>query len=342
MLGIVLLWIVVYLSGMLFCKISGEKGTNQMWKHLVGFFFLIFCQGIFFFGGQLLHWTFHKTALFFSVFLLVICCVSVFLCKDELLECWKKVKLFKMKDMEYGRYWALLLWLFIGIVFAVAFGTAVNRSDAMVETVQTTLMTDTMNEYHPFTRQPLELGVIMSKKIITLPFWYAMLSVWTGFDAVTTVWVLGTLLTMICSLLSFAELGGLLFFRDFKKTWLLLVFMELMYLSGDYYVGSAGYRQFFYGYSGEIIVATVLIPCIFSVLYRFLGPILREDFPKEKEKIDWWGLVLSLGLFVGSSFFIVSIAWGIVMVIIAVVLFAVSCVGVRLAKLTKVKGDEKL
>ena len=342
MLGIVLLWIVVYLSGMLFCKISGEKGTNQMWKHLIGFFFLIFCQGIFFFAGQLLYWTFRNTAMIFSAFLFVVCCVSVFFCKKELLENWKKIKQFKFKDMENGRYQALLFWLFLGIVYAVAFGTAINRSDAVVETVQTTLMTNTMNEYHPFTRQPLELGVIMSKKIITLPFWYAMLSVWTGFDAVTTVWVVGTLLTMIFSLAAFAELGGLLFFRDFKKTWLLLIFMELMYLSGDYYIGSAGFRQFFYGYSGEVIVATILIPCIFCILYRFFGPVLREDFPKEKEKISWWGMLLSLGLLVGSSFFITSLAWGIVTVVIAVVLFALSIVGVRLTKRNQAKGEEKI
>ena len=342
MLGIILLWIVVYLSGMLFCKISGEKETNQMWKHLIGFFFLVYCQGIFFFGGQLLHWTFHKTALCFSIFLFAVCCAAIFLCKKELLKSWKKVKQIKFKNLEYGRYLALLIGLFLGIVYAVTFGTAMNRTDAVVETVQTTLMTDTMNEYHPFTGQPLELGVIMSKKIITLPFWYATLSCWTGFDAVTTVWVVGTLLTMICSLLAFAELGGLLFFRDFKKTWLLLVFMELMYLSGDYYIGSAGFRQFFYGYSGEVIVATVLIPCIFCVLYRFFGPILREDFPIEKEKISWWGLLLSLGLFVGSSFFMASLAWGILIVIIAVALFAISIAGVRLTKRNKVKGEEKL
>ena len=337
-----MLWIVVYLSGMLFCKISGEKGTNQMWKHLVGFFFLIFFQGIFFFGGQLLHWTFHKTAMIFSAFLFGVCCACVLLCKNELCGSLKKIKQFRFHDLEYGRYWALFFWLFLGIVYAVAFGTAVNRGDAVVETVQTTLMTNTMNEYHPFTRQPLELGVIMSKKIITLPFWYAMLSVWTGFDAVTTVWAVGTLLTMICSLLAFAQLGGLLFFRDFKKTWLLLVFMELMYLSGDYYIGSAGFRQLFYGYSGEVIVSTVLIPCIFCVLYRFFGPILREDFPEEKEKVSWWGMILSLGLFVGSSFFITSFAWGILVVAIAVVLFAVSIAGVRLTKRNKVRGEEKL
>lgn len=339
MLGVVLLWIVVYLSGMLFCKICGEKGTSQLWKHLIGFFVLVFCQGIVFFGGQLLEWRFSKSALVLTLLLLVICGISMLVCKKELWENWKKMKGFSLKKISYGRHYALVLWLFLGIVFVAVTECAGNRSDAMVETVQTTLMTNTMNQYHPFTRQKLELGMILSKKVITLPFFYSVLSVWTGFDGVTSVWVVGTLLTAVCSLLAVAELGGLLFFRDFKKTWLMIVFMELMYLSGDYYVGSAGYRQLFYGYSGEVIVGSVTIPCMLCILYRFFGPILREDFPKDKEKIGWPAAVLSLGLCVASSIFLASLAWGIFMVFVGVILFAISVVGVRLTKKKKGKGE---
>ena len=339
MLGVVLLWIVVYLSGMLFCKICGEKETSQLWKHLIGFFVLIFCQGGIFFGGQLLHWSFQRACLVLTIILMGICGFSLLVCKKEILEIWQKIKGFSFKKVTNGRYYALILWLLFGIGLVVTFKTAGNRNDAMVETVQTTLMTNTMNEYHPFTRQKLELGMILSKKIITLPFFYSMLSVWTGFDGVTIVWNVGTLLTIVCSLMAVAELGGLLFFRDFKKTWLLLLFMELMYLSGDYYAGATGYRQLFYGYSGEVMVATITIPCILCILYRFFGPILREDFPKEKEHMGWIGALLSLGLCLGSSFFLTSFVWGILMVLFGMVLFAISIAGVRLTKRKRAKGE---
>lgn len=342
MLGIVLLWMVVYLSGMLFCKISGEKETSQLWKHLIGFFVLIFCQGIIFFAGQLLGWSFRQAGTILTVLFIVISFISILLCKKELARMLQMIKKFSFKEMKYGRYVALLFWLFVGITLVVFSGTAGNRSDAMVETVQTTLLTNTMNQYHPFTRQPLELGVIMSKKIITLPFWYSALCLWTGMEAVDVVWGLGTLITIVCSLLAFGELGGLLFFRDFKKTWMLLILMELLYLSGDYYSGSVGYRQLFYGYSGEVMVSTILIPCIFCVLYRFFGPVLREDFPVERERISIWGALLSLGLFVACSFFMTSLTWGFFMVVIAVVLFAISIVGVRLTKKNKRKGEKTL
>ena len=342
MLGIVLLWIVVYLSGILFCKICGEKEASQLWKHLIGFFVLIFCQGIVFFVGQLLGWEFGQAEIILISILVFLCLVSAFFCKKELAERIRKIKTFSLKNMKNGRYYALFFWLFAGIIMVVWSGSTANRSDAMVETVQTTLMTNTMNQYHPFTGQPLELGVIMSKKIISLPFWYSTLCHWTGMEAMDVVWKLGTLMTAGCSLLAFGELGGLLFFRDFKKTWLLLALMELLYLSGDYYIGAAGYRQLFYGYSGEVIVSSVLIPAVLCILYRFFGPVLREDFPAEKEKISVWGFVLGMGLCVSCSFFLAPFAWGFVMVLLSVILFTVSGVGVRLTKRNRQKGEEIL
>ena len=340
MLGIVLLWMVVYLSGMLFCKISGEKETSQLWKHLIGFFVLLFCQGIVFFAGQLLGWKFGQAESILMVLFVALSLLSIVLCKKELLEELQKIKTFSFKNMKNGRYIGLLFWLFLGIVWVVFTSTTGNRNDAMVETVQTTLMTDTMNQYHPFTKQPLDLGVVLSRKIITLPFWYSTLCLWTGMEVMDVVWGLGTLFTIIGSLLVFGELGGLLFFRDFKKTWLLLILLELLYLSGDYYIGAIGYRQLFYGYSGEVIVSGVLIPCIFCVLYRFFGPLLREDFPAEREKISVWGLALSLGLFVSVSFFLTSFVWGFFMVVLSVMLFVISMIGVRLTKKMKRKGAD--
>ena len=339
MFGIVLLWIVVYLLGMLFCKIAGEKETSQLWKHLIGFFFLVFCQGVVFFLGQMLGWGFRTAASMLLVVIVFGSILSVIICRKELRSMLKKAEGFSLKKMPYGRYIALLLWLFLAIVIVEITQAAGNRNDAMVETVQMTLLTDTMNQYHPFTGKPLELGVILSKKIITLPFWYSFLSVWTGFDGVNTVWVLGSLLTICFSLLAYAELGGILFFRHWKKTWLLIVLMELLYLSGDYYFGATGYRQLFYGYSGDIIVQTVIIPCVLSMLYRYFGPMLHKDFPTEKEKIKIWSLLLEFGLCIGSCFFLTSFVWGVVMVMISIILFAISSVGVRLTKRKKVQKE---
>ena len=82
----------------------------------------------------------------------------------------------------------------------------------------------------------------------------------------------------------------------------------------------------------------MVIPCVLSMLYRFMGPLLRQDFPLEKEQISFWSLAVELGLCVGSCLFLTSFAWGIFMVMLSILLFAVSCVGVRLTKRSHKKG----
>lgn len=339
MFVIVLLWGMIYLSGTLICKIGKEKETSQLWKHLIGFFFLFFCQGCVFFAGQMIGCSFSQSRGVLLGILTGTSFVSMIVCYKEIGEVLLRLRL-SLKDTEYGRYKALVFWLFLGIAMVIITQTAGNRSDAMIETVQTTLMTDTMNQYHPFTKQPLELGMIMSKKIITLPFWYACLSVWTGINAVDTVWGLGSLMTVFFSLMAFGELAGLLFFRDFKRSWLLIVLLELMYLSGDYYVGSAGYRQLFYGYSGEIVTATVVIPSVLCILYRFFGEFMRKDF-REEDRISFWGLLLELGLCLGSCIFLTSFVWGILLVFIAIFLFFLSMAGGRIIKKIRKEGMEE-
>lgn len=326
MLGIVFLWIAAYGSGMLLCKVLGEKETSQMWKHLIGFFFLIFCQGCVFFGGQLLDWNFQKAGDVLLVIYVFVCLLSFLICKKEWRQALSRAKGFFLKNGEHKRYQALFFWLFLGIILAVLSAADSSRKDAVLETVQTTLMTDTMNQYHPFTREPLQLGVILSRKVITLPFWYALVSLWTGLKPLVVVRVLGTLLTISCSLLAFGELARLLFFKNFRKTWLLLVLMELLLLSGDYSEMASGYGLLFYGYTGEGIVAAVILPSMICMLYRFCGGFFREDFSKEKDGIRIPALVGQAGLCMGCCLFLTSSVWGVVMVLTAVVIGILSVI----------------
>ena len=159
----------------------------------------------------------------------------------------------------------------------------------------------------------------------------------SGIDA---VWSLGTLMTAFFSFLAFGELSGLLFGRNFRKSWLVVILLELLYLSGDYYVGAAGYRQLWYGYSGEVIVATVVIPSVFCILYRFLGPLFRKDFPKDREGLGIWGTLVELGLCMGSCVFLTSFVWGILLVLISMGLFLMSMAGVRYMKRFTKKGED--
>ena len=332
MLGIVFLWIVIYITGLLFCKIGREKETSQLWIHLTGFFFLFFCQGMVFFGGQMLGFGFEKTCHILILVLTIFSLLGVFIGRKDLVRLVEKIKGFRFSQMKYGRYKALFLWLFLGMALTISFRTVGNRNDAIVETVNRTLMTDTMYQYHPFTGQFMEEGMILSRKIITLPLWYGALSLWTGLPAVSMVCGLGSILTVGFSLMAYGELAGLLFSRDFKKTWLTVILLELLYLSGDYTMEAVGYRQLFYGYAGETILTTVTLPVVLCVLYRLFGPLLREDFDKEKEGITLWGALVKLGLCFAVTLFLTSVVWGFIILIIAIALFVICTVGICFMK----------
>ena len=228
MLSIVLLWSAVYLTGMLLCKISGEKETSQLWIHLAGFFFLFFSQGIVFTAAQLLELSFGQACTYLILILTLAALAGLFAGRKELAALPGKLRQLFGEDKKKKLYFALMCWLWLGIFLVLGTGMVMNRQDALLEIMQTTLETDTINKIHPFTGQPMELGVIFSKRLQTLPFWYAALQTWTGCSAQDTVWVWGSFFTITFSLIAFTELASLLFKRDFQKIWLFVCLMELL------------------------------------------------------------------------------------------------------------------
>lgn len=342
MLALIILWIVVYLSGLLFCKIGGEKEASQLWIHLTGFFFLFFSQGVIFFGAQLLGWSFTRAIHCLEVVYGAVTIGAVCLCTKELKMIWEKIKNRKAESRGYRRYFCLIIFLFIGLLWMISLQMGENREDAVVEIAATTILTDTMNQYHPFTHQPFSLGVIMSRKIITLPFWYGALSHWTGLEAVMTVQVLGSGVSLLFALLAFAELGNLLFERNLHYTCWLVILMEFLYLSGDYFLGNESYRQLHRGYSGEAITVSIIMPCVIIVLYRLLGKYLRENFKKEILGISMGNGLIRISLLLIISLFLTTVQWGIFVLLLAIFLFALMSLMIMAMKKAGKAKEENL
>ena len=309
-----------------------------MWVHLTGFFFLFFSQGLVFVPAQFLGLSFSAARDGLALVYLLISLAGVIFCHKDINEDINKIKSYKKGTGEiYGRYISLIICLFVGLIWVIMVYAGGGRNDAVTETAAVTVLTDSMNKYHPFTHELLEVGMIFSKKLITLPFWYAALSQWTGFSVISTVQILGSSICLLFSLMAFAGLGRILFEKDFFRISLLIVFMEFLYLSGDYYMGSEAYRQLYYGYSGEMIVASVVIPVIITVLYRFMGRVLRNDFSIEKEGISLPGAILMISMGGGMALFLTSFVWGVLPVIIVIFLFVLSAMGSKIMRSRKEK-----
>lgn len=321
MLAIILLWVVVYLSGILICKIEGEREASQLWIHLTGFFFLIFLQGVIFLVVQLLDWNFSKGRDLLAACFFVTSLVSLIFCHKEVRN---NIDRIKNNQIEKKRHLSLLLWLFLALLWIIISQRTVAGADAIVETTAITLHTDTLNKYHPFTHQPLYSGIIFSRKLITLPFLYSAISSWTGIDPETTVRVLGTSFSLLFSFIAFAYLGKLLFHDNKNHTYLLLIMMEFLYLSGDYDSSMDIYRQLYQGYSGEVIVALVLLPAVITILYRLTGFLLREDFHRKEQGIETGTAMISLSLCFAASIFLTTITWGVFMLLLSLFLYGIT------------------
>ena len=328
MLALFLLWIVVYLSGRVLCKIGGEKEASQCWIHLTGFFFLFLSQGIVFFTGQLMGKSFSACIRSLEIIYLLTVVFALIICGNNLIREIKQIIRggragFRQirENNPYLRHVCLLLWLLLGLFIVIAGQWQANRGDAMVETAGITLLTDTLNEYHPFTHQPLELGVIFTRRLNTLPFWYAALSHWTGFPVAGAVTLVGSMVSLIFALLAVAELGDLLFEGNRHHIYWLIIIMELLYLSGDYHQKSEGYGQLYYGYSGETLLTAIVIPVMVTILYRRFGTALRHGFDKNRYGISIWSTLVKLCLVTGAVLFITNLKWGIIMLLLSMGIF---------------------
>ncbi|MFI3214431.1 MAG: DUF6077 domain-containing protein [Eubacteriales bacterium] len=268
LLGVLLLIMGPFLMGIVVNEIGRKKETNQIETYLSGFFFLFLMQGGIFFVGIYGNLTFSMTSKILLIAILAIVCVGLLIGVIKRKKYFainvSKVKLENKKDKLL--YLSLFIIVAIQIYTMFAFMPAV-RDDIMLETMITTLSTDTMYQYHPLTGSLMSLGMIGSKKLITLSMWYSFLSKYMMISPAVALYVVGSACTLILSYFAYGCVFYTLFLGDLKKTIIGLNFLGLLYLAGDYYTMTIGYQQLYYGYAGEVICVSVMIPYLMYIIY---------------------------------------------------------------------------
>ena len=174
--GVLLIFIMPFLSGYVLSKITKQKGTNQIETYLIGFFFLFLIQGLVFitciFSGQ----TLDRALLILKIIYgILIAAAFILLSIHVVPACKNRTKKQRIRKEEWILFGFMML-SFVLVLLRICCGETYIRQDAMLETVRTTLQTGTMFKVHPLTGQVLEMGYITSKKIVTLPLYYAFLS----------------------------------------------------------------------------------------------------------------------------------------------------------------------
>lgn len=310
-IGVILLFILPLAAGTVCKGILRWKETNQIETYLIGFFFLFFMQGVIFVPCVFM-------GLPFSLACTILLAAALGLTGLGLIMFfWGRFKTKKSEEAEEKKklpwrkgdkfLYAVMMAVFVLLVVRMILGLDIMRDDIMLETVNTTLHTDTMFTYHPLTGMMMDGGMITSKKIVTLPLFYAAIAKLTGMMPyqllylVINIWVLG------CSYYACMMLFSKVTAITRRKIYGYWTVYGLLLLAGDYHKSTITYRLLYQGYEGTTICFGVLMPYLLYVILSWY----RQESDEEKTT---WGMrimyCLKIALVFAASMVITGLGTG--------------------------------
>lgn len=317
-IGVIFIFLLPLVAGSALNTILRQKETSQIETYLIGFFLLFFLQGVVFFPSVLQNATFTAAydrckLLFGGVALVGVICLVWNLINRVKNKTEKETDFWHKRGKEDKIYLVAMLVVYLLVLAQVGLSLSYTRSDVVLETVNVTLSTDTMFQYHPINKQFMNLGMITSKKLVTVPLFYAFLAKITGMDTRILIHGVMSVLTLASSYAAMIGLASVFFGKNKKNLYLFSLLYGIMLLSGGYYAMSGGYRLLFNGYSGDTMCMFVMIPYL---LYLIL---------KWKEQKNTVAVLIKTGICFCAAAFITGMGNGLMFVGISVVLALICC-----------------
>ena len=325
-IGVILLFILPLAAGTVCKGILRWKETNQIETYLIGFFFLFFMQGVIFVPCVFVGLSFQVACTMLLAAVLGLTTLGF------IMILWNKLRSKKAADSEEKKklpwrkgdkfMYAIMMVIFVLLVVRMILGLDLLRDDIVLETVNTTLQTDTMYTYHPLTGMMMDGGMIASKKIVTLPLFYAAIAKLTGMIPYQLLYLVVNIWVMTCSyyacMLLFAKVTTI----TRGKIYAYWVVYGLLLLAGDYHEGALTYRLLYQGYEGATICFGVLMPYLLYVILSWY----RQESDEEKTT---WGMrimfCLKIALVFATSMVITGLGTGFLFLFITGGVAAVCC-----------------
>lgn len=132
--------------------------------------------------------------------------------------------------------------------------------DFTLETVRTTLATDSIYQYNSFTGQIIEQGMPIRQQILTLPFFLAFLSDVFDVDANMLLYKIFPCYVLFLTILVYCRWAGVLFAKQREKQSGFLLVICMLLLVGDYARLAPASLVLHQGFTGNAVCAAVVIP----------------------------------------------------------------------------------
>lgn len=325
-IGAIFFMVLPYMAGYSCKSILRWKETNQIETYLIGFFFLFFLQGVVLVPSVWL----GKSLSFVCNIMWILCLVLVvlfgasvmiYLVRQRKKEETEVISKMPWKKTERS-YYLLMVLLFFMILLRMVFGMEILRGDIVLETVQTTLQTDSLFTTHPLTGRVMETGMITSKKIVTLPLFYACIAKMTGLEADILLYIVAGVMSLLCSYYAYALLFTKLTTPTRGKLYIFWIVFGLLILAGDYHPYTLSYRILYQGYEGSTICFGVILPYL---LYVIVSWYKRESEVEKNTLGSRVMYIFKILLGLAVSVVITGLGTGFVFLFMAMVLAGICC-----------------
>ena len=134
------------------------------------------------------------------------------------------------------------------------------RGDFTLETMRTTLSTNTIYQYDSFTGMVIEEGMPIRQQVLTLPFFLAFLSHVFRVEETLLLYRIFPCFVLVLALLVYGRWGGILFPSQRQKQIGFLLVVSVMLLAGDYTDMAPGTLLLHQGFTGNGVCAGFVIP----------------------------------------------------------------------------------
>lgn len=317
LLLLICLIVIPYLVGKPVRKILDYKGHDAITTYLCGVMMIFIASG----GVQLLmllkQRPFSEYEKLFAVVLVVLAFAGILLLVWELCRKRQEIIGFRKRIPEFWRsrfgdwesriFCALTAAALVLCAVRILAGTPDVTGDFTLETVNTTLETDSIYQYNSLTGMVIEEGMPIRQQILTLPFLLAFLSDIFRIDAAVLLYRLFPCYVLLLTALVYSCWGRLIFPGQSGRQYGFLFVISLLILAGDYAGLAPAALILHQGFTGNAVCAGVVLP--FS-MYLCMGK-------------KWFSALLC----VGAELFLIWTTYGLGFCVWVILLFALLQLG---------------
>lgn len=302
--------IVPFLVGQPVRRILEHTGRGIVDEYLCGVMAMFVASGVLHVLLLFLNRPFSDYEKIYPILLLIVALVGVLLVvldirkdnnsrrKERILGVWRSIT-----GNKETRIFSVLTAIVLAFcVIRILVGTTDVTGDFTLETIRTTLSTDSIYQYNSLTGLALEEGMPIRQQILTMPFFLAFLSNVFRIEASVLLYKIFPCYILFLTVLIYAQWGGVLFSNQRERRSVFLFVVSVLLLVGDYAQAAPAALLLHQGFTGNAICVGMVIP---FVIYACMSK-------------KW----LLAGLCVAAELFLVWTTYGLGFSVLVIFIFA--------------------